>query len=192
MHFLPLKIVDNPLQGRKMAILNRTTILRITLTLLTIVPPAKAVLAEERLQEAAILGATAASRKFPPRFRRESRGRMNAKVGPNFSGLWGGRYRKVSERCSTPIDSFNFRHGLNQVGASAYLATNHDGAFSGRSRDRGRRLEFTKTITARNGLRCGIGIVYKDLARNQRSTATGYAIVCANGCGSSFGGYGVR
>jgi len=175
-----------------MSRLKTTATVRITLTIMTILSFTAAARAEERLEQAAIFGAKVASRKFSSNSSSEPRGRVSAKAGPNFSGLWGGRYIKVSETCSTPIASFNFRHGLNQAGASAFLATNHDGSFSGRSRDRGRRLEFTKTIRTRNGLQCGIGIVYKDLSKNKRSTATGYAVVCANGCRSAFGGYGLR
>ena len=148
--------------------------------------------AEEGLEQVAISEASFASRMDSPKLNRISRRRVIAKAGPNFSGFWGGRYIKVSETCATTISSFQFRHALNQAGAGAALVTNHDGSFSGRSRDRGRRLEFAKSIRGRNGLQCAIAVIYKDLAKNQRSVGTGYAVVCDNGCRSLFGGNALR
>jgi hypothetical protein len=106
--------------------------------------------------------------------------------GPTFSGNWAGTYSLAKANCSTNIRSFNFRHSLLQTGASASLSTSHDGGFYGSSRDRGRRLEFAKTITLRNGVTCGVAVIYKDLAKDTRSTNTGYAVSCS-GCTWAYG-----
>ncbi len=109
--------------------------------------------------------------------------------GPNFSGRWAGRYVKVGDNCRRAnIQSFLFRHILNQNGGSASLATSHDGGFSGRSRDRGRRLEFTKPVTSN----CSAAVVYKNLSNNRRVSGTGYAVACSNGCVVSFGANAIR
>ncbi len=109
--------------------------------------------------------------------------------GPNFSGRWAGRYVKVGDNCGRAnIQSFLFRHILNQNGGSAALATSHDGSFSGRSRDRGRRLEFTKPVTSN----CNAAVVYKNLSNNRRVSGTGYAVACSNGCVASFAANAIR
>lgn len=106
--------------------------------------------------------------------------------GPNFSGNWSGTYALAKANCSTNVRGFNFRHALLQNGGSASLNTSHDGGFYGSSRDRGRRLEFAKTVTLRNGVSCAVAVVYKDLAKDSRSTNTGYAVSC-NGCTWAYG-----
>jgi hypothetical protein len=108
------------------------------------------------------------------------------KSGANFSGNWSGTYVKVRSNCSLDLNSFSFRHALRQSGGRAVLNTSHDGEFFGTSRDRGRRLEFGKRITLRNGGTCGLGIVYKDIARNRRTTNTGYGVACGS-CVVGFG-----
>jgi hypothetical protein len=109
--------------------------------------------------------------------------------GPDFSGRWAGRYVKVRDNCGrADIPSFLFRHILRQNGGSASLATSHDGNFSGRSRDRGRRLEFEKPATSN----CNVAVVYKNLSNNRRVSGTGYAVACSNGCVVSFGANAIR
>ncbi len=109
--------------------------------------------------------------------------------GPNFSGRWAGRYVKVSDNCGRAnIQSFLFRHILSQNGGAASLATSHDGGFSGQSRDRGRRLEFTKPVTSD----CDAAVVYKNLSNNRGVSGTGYAVACTNGCVVSFGANAIR
>jgi len=117
---------------------------------------------------------------------------VTSKAGPNFSGFWAGRYIKVSETCASRVSSIDFRHALNQAGGRARLATNHDGNFTGSSRSKGRRLDFGKSVTFSNGVTCGLGLVYRDMARNQRSATTALAAVCNNGCRVAFGGNALR
>jgi hypothetical protein len=103
--------------------------------------------------------------------------------GPNFSGWWAGQYVRVQTNClgAPSPTGFLFRHILRQDGGFASLATSHDGPFQGRSRDKGRRLEFVKRIPVQGGS-CNVAVVYKDLAKNGRTTGTGYAVSCSNGC----------
>jgi hypothetical protein len=109
--------------------------------------------------------------------------------GPNFSGRWAGRYVLSSDNCRRAnIQSFLFRHVLAQNGGSASLATSHDGSFSGTSRDRGRRLEFTKRATSN----CDVAVVYKNLANNQQVSGTGYAVACTNGCVAAYGANAIK
>jgi hypothetical protein len=108
--------------------------------------------------------------------------------GPDFSGRWAGRYVRVSNGCGIRATSLLFRHILSQQGGLAVLQTSHDGIFYGRSRDRGRRLEFEKAVS-RN---CRVGIIYKDLSRNGRVTVTGLGLGCSDGCLTAFGANAIR
>jgi hypothetical protein len=107
-----------------------------------------------------------------------SRKQWNALSGPNFSGTWYGRYSLARANCSTNVRTINFTHALYQVGGRAALRTSHDGDFSGQSRDRGRRLEFLKTVRLSNGAVCAVGVVYKDITNDRRAANTGLAASC--------------
>jgi hypothetical protein len=118
---------------------------------------------------------------------------VSAKINTNFQGRWGGRYIYSSRgsSCGTRLTSFDFRHVLLSRGASGYLSTNHDGDFTGRSRDRGRKWEFVKGISA-GGRPAALAIVYQSLARNGNSASTGAAISISGGCVVSYGANAIR
>lgn len=108
---------------------------------------------------------------------------LSAKRNTDFQGLWGGRYifYPGASTCGTSITSINFRHVLSSRGSSGYLATNHAGDFTGRSRDRGRRWEFVKG-TSVNGRQAALVVVYQSLARNGSSAGTGISLTVRGGC----------
>jgi hypothetical protein len=108
---------------------------------------------------------------------------VHALKNTTFDGVWGGRYvyHSGGSTCSPRIASFDFRHMLVTKKSSGYLSTNHDGDFTGRSRDKGRRWEFVKGIYI-GGRPAGLAIVYQNLARNGKSAATGAAISVQGGC----------
>ena len=85
-----------------------------------------------------------------------------------------------------------FRHVLNQVGGNASLQTSHDGGFGGRSRDKGRRIEFVKQVATATGGTCAIAVVYKNLSNNKAVSGTGYAVRCSNGCDATYGANAIR
>jgi hypothetical protein len=119
-------------------------------------------------------------------------GEVSTMTNTNFAGVWGGRYIYSSRgsTCGTRLTSFQFRHLLLTRGSSGSLSTNHDGDFGGRSRDRGRRWEFAKGISA--GGRPGVlVIVYQSLARNGNTAATG-AAVSVGGCTVAYGANAIR
>jgi hypothetical protein len=111
----------------------------------------------------------------------------------NFDGMWGGRYVYSSRgsSCGTRISSFQFRHLVVTKGSSGYISTNHDGSFNGRSRDKGRRWEFTKGISV-NGRPALLAIVYQNLARNGNSAVTAIGINISGGCLVVYGANSVR
>jgi hypothetical protein len=145
---------------------------------ISLVPGATAVRAEDFNTQTLLREADKAVGKRTIRSKRPNS--WGALGGPNFSGRWWGTYSLASANCPVGIQRFNFRHVLYQSGGAVSLNTNHDGGFYGSSRDRGRRLEFTKTITLRNGTMCALAVVYKDLAKHKRSTNTGYAVACGS------------
>ena len=114
------------------------------------------------------------------------------KSSPNYSARWAGKYIRVNTTCSTIPTSFLFRHILFQSGAAASLQTSHDGNFSGTSRDKGRRIEFSKQTTYPNGVTCGIAVVYKNLSNNGQVSGNGYAFSCSNGCKAVYGANSIR
>ena len=118
---------------------------------------------------------------------------VSAKVNTNFQGGWGGRYIYYARgsSCGTRLTSFDFRHVLVNRGASGYLSTNHDGDFTGRSRDRGRKWEFVKGISV-GGRPAALAIVYQSLARNGSSASTGLGLSIAGGCLVSYGAKAIR
>lgn len=115
------------------------------------------------------------------------------KKNTTFDGIWGGRYvySPRSSTCGTRLSSFDFRHVFLTKGGSGYLYTNHDGDFTGRSRDKGRKWEFVKGVTV-GGRPAGLAVVYQNLAKNGNSAATGVAIVITGGCTISYGANSVR
>ena len=125
--------------------------------------------------------------------RSSNQGEVTVLKNTNFSGIWGGRYLFSSRgsNCSTRLSSFDFRHLLTTHGSSGYLATNHDGDFTGRSRDKGRRWEFVKSVTI-NGRPGALAIVYQNLARNGNSAATGAALSISGGCLFAYGANAIR
>jgi hypothetical protein len=111
----------------------------------------------------------------------------------NFDGIWGGRYfySPRASTCGSPISSFDFRHLLATRGVAGALSTSHDGNFAGRSRDKGRRWEFGKTIPV-NGRSAVILVGYASLARNGNSAATAYGLRTDSGCILTFGANAIR
>jgi hypothetical protein len=111
----------------------------------------------------------------------------------SFDGIWGGRYYYASaaSTCPNRIPSFNFRHLLVTHGGSGYLSTNHAGDFTGRSRDKGRRWEFVKSVTI-SGRPALIGVIYGSLAKNGNTAVTAAAIVLKDACTLAYGSRATR
>ncbi|MEN9847204.1 MAG: hypothetical protein RIS36_2351 [Pseudomonadota bacterium] len=118
---------------------------------------------------------------------------LTAMKNTNFQGIWGGRYFYTSRgsTCRTRVASFDFRHVLLTKGGSGFLSTNHDGDFTGRSRDKGRKWEFVKGMTI-GGRPAALAIVYQSLARNGNSAGTGAAISIQGGCIVAYGANAIR
>lgn len=110
-------------------------------------------------------------------------GDVNALKNTNFDGVWGGRYSYSSRlsTCSSSLSGFNFQHVFVTRGGSGFLSTNHDGDFRGRSRDKGRRWEFVKTMTV-GGRPAALAVVYSNLARNGNTAGTGVVLSISGGC----------
>jgi hypothetical protein len=108
---------------------------------------------------------------------------LTAMKNTNFQRIWGGRYNYSSRgsTCGTTLTSFNFRHVLLTKGGSGFLSTSHDGDFTGRSRDKGRKWEFVKGITA-GGRPAALAIIYQSIARNGNSAGTSAAVIVRGGC----------
>ena len=125
--------------------------------------------------------------------RYESGNQVTPLKNTTFGGIWGGLYifSPRSSTCSTKLTSFNFRHVFLTQKGNGYLATNHDGDFTGRSRDKGRRWEFSKGVSYR-GAAAVIAVVYQSLARNGASAGTGVAVSVRGGCTLSWGGNALR
>jgi hypothetical protein len=125
--------------------------------------------------------------------RQEPVGEISSLKNTSFDGIWGGRYlfSPRSSTCSTKLSSFQFRHIFVTQKANGYLATNHDGDFTGRSRDKGRRWEFSKGVSYR-GTSAVVVVVYQSLARNGNSAGTGIAVSVRGGCTLSWGGIALR
>lgn len=120
-------------------------------------------------------------------------GEIQASGNTNFDGIWGGRYFYVprASTCGTRLNSFDFRHVFLTKKGDGYLMTNHDGDFTGRSRDKGRRWEFSRNLTVR-GVPATIAVVYMSLARNGGSASTGISIAFRGGCVVSYGASAIR
>lgn len=105
------------------------------------------------------------------------------KKNTNFDGVWSGQYRYTARgsTCSTRLTRFNFEQLFITNGSRGLLSTNHDGDFNGRSRDKGRRWEFVKSVSV-GGRPAVLAIVYGNLAKNGQSAATGIAISISGGC----------
>lgn len=85
-----------------------------------------------------------------------------------FDGGWNGRLVLRGSSCPNAFQSsFLFRHiiGTNSRGA-VRIETSSDGTLSGRSRDKGRRLEVSRGYRTSNGLNVGVAIQYSNLRRN--------------------------
>lgn len=110
-----------------------------------------------------------------------------------FDGIWGGRYIYAPQgsTCSTTVSSFDFRHVFLTQKGNAFLSTNHDGDFTGRSRDKGRRWEFAKEVSFR-GAPAIIAVVYQNLAKNGNSAATGVGLSIRGGCTVTYVGNAIR
>ncbi|MFO0417196.1 MAG: hypothetical protein ACK5Y6_07905 [Pseudomonadota bacterium] len=111
----------------------------------------------------------------------------------NFDGVWAGRYvfsSRVST-CTPRLQSFNFQHVFITRGGRGILSTNHDGDFTGRSRDKGRKWEFSKNITVA-GRPAVLAVIYQNLARNGSSAATAIGIQFVGGCSIAYGAAAVR
>ena len=120
-------------------------------------------------------------------------GEVSALTNTNFDGIWGGRYvySSSASSCATRLTSFNYRHVLVTNRGSGYLSTNHDGDFTGRSRDRGRRWEFVKGNSV-GGRPAALAVVYQSLARNGNTAATAAAVSISGGCLVSYGANSIR
>ena len=118
---------------------------------------------------------------------------VTVKKNTNFEGVWGGRYYYASgaSTCGTSVSSFDFRHLLVNRGSNGILSTNHAGDFNGRSRDKGRRWEFSKGITV-GGRPAAIFVLYQNLSRNGDSAVTGIGFALQGGCVISYGANAVR
>ena len=125
--------------------------------------------------------------------RASSHGEVAALKNKNFDGIWGGRYFYSSRNstCGSLVSSFDFRHILGTRGGAGALSTSHDGNFAGRSRDKGRRWEFGKTIPV-NGRSAVILVGYASLARNGNSAATAYGLRTDSGCILTLGANAIR
>lgn len=118
---------------------------------------------------------------------------VSAKGNTNFGGIWGGRYvfAPGASNCGSRLSSFQFRHLFGTRGSSGYMNTNHDGEFFGRSRDKGRRWEFGKSVSS-GGRRAVVAVVYHSLARNGNSAGTAYVLSISGGCTVTYVANAVR
>jgi hypothetical protein len=111
----------------------------------------------------------------------------------NFDGVWAGRYAYASgaSTCPSRLRSFNFQHVFITRGGRGILSTNHDGDFTGRSRDKGRKWEFAKNITV-GGRPAVLAVIYQNLAKNGSSAGTALALILPGGCIVAYGAAAVR
>jgi len=102
---------------------------------------------------------------------------VTSQANTNFDGAWAGRYwySPQNSTCPSPIGTVDFRHLFRTRGGDGLLITNHDGSFGGRSRDKGRRWEFAKSVSA-GGRTAGLAVVYGNLARNGGSAGSAYGV----------------
>lgn len=121
-----------------------------------------------------------AARKMDREAVKVRRAKLNAPKSSSqgFSGFWHGRMVLERDSCRTGILSFGFRHVLYQQGGAASLSTSHDGVFSGRSRSKGRKIEFVKSA----GYGCYVAVIYGNLSRDKRVAQAAYGVGCQNGC----------
>jgi hypothetical protein len=115
--------------------------------------------------------------------RHSQSGDVSVLKNTTFDGVWGGRYSYSSRlsTCSNRVSGFNFQHVFLTRKGSGFLSTNDAGDLTGRSRDKGRRWEFQRRITA-GGRPAELAIVYGNLSRNGNTATTIFLLNIQGGC----------
>jgi hypothetical protein len=113
---------------------------------------------------------------------------LRGKDQTNFPGRWAGTFIIAKTTCNNLNNRFAFRHVIAMSGASTRIDTSHDGAFFGRSRQGGIRLETLRAYTRRDGLSVDSALVYQNL--RGRQARTGFAAVLSDGFNSCSFAYG--
>ena len=107
---------------------------------------------------------------------------------PNYTGGWHGRFIQKRDDCGVLSSSFLFRHIIQYGRSNAVrIATSHDGTLYGISRNKGKRLEVSRSYNSNNVL-VTVALVYDNLRNGVASVGLG--IVLSTSQGRCLGGFG--